>query len=179
MKKYLFIVLALFLMANIAMAADSTNASSTTVLEGDTWIVYHGTITFGAAAGTDNATSSAFYIGEANKEYGGIQVYFTDGNGTEDANGILGYSNDPAVDLTYFSETTYPDLDQIQTTVKWGKLGAPTDSTYCDFKEANWMVLKLDGQSGNPNGSVCNFFIFLHKKEGAPLRGAARVRDTT
>jgi hypothetical protein len=178
MKKYLFIVLALFLMANIAMAADSTNASSTTILEGDTWLIYYGTITTGSDS-TANHHSSAFYIGEANLEYGGLQIYFTNIPGTEDANGILGYSNDPAVDLTYFNFTTYPDLDQISTTVKWAKVGAPTDSTECDFKEANWMVIKLDGQAGHPAGAVANFFLYLHKKEGARNRNVGRVKSTT
>lgn len=178
MKRLILLFLVMFCFYNIAGAADAANASSTTILEGNRWVIYYGTITFGAAGGTDNATSSAFYIGECNLEYGGIQVYFTDGAGTEDANGFLQYSNDPDVDLTYFTSTTYSDLDQIQVTAKYDTIGI-NNGVNDPFKYMNWMVLKLDGQSGNPNSSVCNFFIFLHKKEGAPKTGVGRVKNTT
>lgn len=181
--KYLILAtLAFFFMTDIVSAADSTNCSSINYIEGNTWVVYYGTMTFGeddATDSTDNSWSQAMYIGECNEDYGGIQIYATNGAGTEDANGILCYSNDPDVDLTYFDAgTTYGELDQIQTTVKWDTLGYDTGLND-KFKYSNWLVIKLDGQAGNPAGSVYNFFVYLQKKKGVSKTGVARIKSTT
>jgi len=177
MKKFLFMILAFFVMASMVSAADSTNASSISILEGDTWLIYYGTITTGTDS-TANHNSQAMFIGSSNAEYGGIQVYFTNIPGTEDANGILKYSNDPAVKLANFSSTTYAGLDQISTTAKFDTLGVNAGVNDM-FKYSAWMVLQLDGQAGHPAGAVASFFIYLRKNEGAPKKNVGRVKNTT
>lgn len=178
MKLINILILLVFMVFSLngLFAADTT---STTIYhkEGDTWVLYYGTATFGSDS-TANVTTAAMDISDCNLNYGGIQCYFTNGAGTEDANGIIMYSNDPAADLTYFSSTTYTGLDQIQVTTKEDTLGI-NNGTDDQFKRSKWMVLKFDGQAGNPEGSVVNWFVFLHKKNEAVGKKVAGSKATS
>lgn len=175
-KNIFFVILAILIMAFNSFAADTTDTAVNWV-EGDTWILYYGPATFGAAGGTDNAYTQAFFIGDCNKEYGGISCYATNVAGTEDVNGIIEYSLEKdGANASFGGAETYADLDAIATTVVQDTLGINAGEDDM-FKHALWARIKFDGQTGNPNSLVMNWQVFLHKKVGAPKRGVAGAKS--
>lgn len=180
--RYLFsIIMVMLLVLGIPQtgtAADTTNCA-VSYYEGDTWIVYYGTVTFGSAGGTDNAYSQAMSIADVSNvadQYAYIQIWFTDGVGTEDANGTVQFSN--STTATTFSGTADANLDQIQVTVKTDTIGV-VNGALDGLRGNRYMRLKLDGQTGNPNGAVCNYYIKIPKAAGAPKRGVAGSKNTS
>ena len=173
--KILAVFAIIFLMAFNAFAADTTD-TAVNYVEGDTWIIYYGPATFGAAGGTDNAYTQAFYIADCNLQYGGIYCYATEA-GTEDVNPILEYSaDDDASNATFGWATTYADLDATGTTIKSDTLGINAGAQD-GFKFSKWARIKFDGQAGNENSLVMNWYVYLTKKPGAPTRGVAGAKS--
>ena len=179
MNKIFVLIISLFLVFNLAFATDTTNVAVSWV-EGDTYILYYGAVTFPAAAGTDNAFTQAMDISDCvvkqGELFGGIQVKFVDGTGTEDADGFIEYSN--SLTAADFLSVTDADLNQIQVTTKFDTVGVAT-AAMDYFQFSRYIRLKLDGQTGNPNGAVCNFYLKVYKREGAPKKGCAGAKDTS
>jgi len=177
--KYFKLFFIILFAVTALQAADTTNVAVNYV-EFDNAVLYYGPTTFGAAAGTDNCYTQAMDISfidrQAGAQYPGIQVWFTDGTGTEDANGFVQFSN--SVSRATAFGTTDGDLDQIQTTVKKDTIGV-SEGAFDGLYWSRYMWLKFDGQTGNPNGSVVNWYILIPKAQNAPKRGCAGVKDTT
>lgn len=177
LKKFLLIIITMLLMSFVSFAADTTNAA-VYWHETPTSITYYGTLKFGKAGGTDNVTSKAMYIAGCNRYFGEVAVYISDISGTEDANGIMLYADEDTTALTNFHGTTYAELDAIGTTLKADTLG--TEQHASDgFRSGVWMILKLDGQTGNPNAAEANFRITVFKSPGMPATGVAGVKSST
>ena len=175
--KFLIMIVAILFMAFGSLFAADTTDTQVNWKEGDTWILYYGPATFGVAGGTDNAYTQAFFIGEANLEYGGISCYGTNIAGTEDVNPILEYSQEKdGVNASFGGAITYADLDQVVTTLKTDTLGIEL-AVDDGFKRSLWARIKFDGQTGNPHSLSMNWYVFLHKKPGAPKRGVAGAKS--
>lgn len=182
--KRIFLVFLIFIICLLplsSMAADKQN-NAVSKIEGDTWILYYGVISMISTDTTDNHFTQAMYIAGCNKDYGYIQIVANDSAGTEDANGLLEYSNavqssGVIAHATFAGITTNAGLDQIQTTVKRDTVGVVL-GTDDDFKNSMWMRIKLDGQTSNPH-SLWNWWIWLYKDTGTPKNGVAGMKNTS
>jgi len=174
--KFLFMIVAIFIMAFGSLFAADTTDTAVNWVEGDTYIIYYGPATFGVAGGEDYCYTQAFYIADCNYEYGGIYCYATEA-GTEDVNAILEYSAaSTAANATFGWATTYADLDAIATTIKSDTLGINAGALD-GFKYSKWARIKFDGQTGNPHSLVMNWYVYVSKKPGAPKRDVAGAKS--
>lgn len=141
-------------------AADTTNVAVSKD-EDDFYVIYYGIATFGSAAGTDNCITQWMRVDFVDWAInpGMLQIWCFDASGTEDVNGYVQFSSSDSA--TSFKElATDADLDQIQTTVIWDTIGVSMGK--CMYG-AKYMRLKLDGQTGNPNGTKVNYYIYFQK----------------
>lgn len=164
MKRAFIIILFLFAMLQAQMAlAGTTYDQTVSKVEGEDWAMYYGVIDFFSDS-TGTFYTQAFAIEELNGEVGGIQAYCSDTTGTEDVNVALQYSNTMDIWLT----STVDILDQVVTTTKIDSVGEDQA-----FFKARYARISFIGQSGNPKGTDCYWFVFVNKKARAPKKCTA------
>lgn len=160
--KYLGLMFLVLFCSVQIFAADVTN-EAVNIEENKRFLMYYGTATFGAAGGTDDVTTQWMLVDFVDwiNSPGTLQVWATDISGTEDYNGYVEFSN-TTVGANFFYLTTDSDLDQIGITVKWDTVGVALGKKIYGVK---YMRLRFDGQTGNPNSLVVNWYITFVKPD--------------
>ena len=166
MLRFLFILIFL-IFAFAQLAAGTHYDQAVNKVEGEDWALYYGVIDF-TADSTGTFYTQAFVIEELNGAVGGIQAYCIDTTGTEDVNVAFHYSNT----LDVFLTSTVDVLDQVTTTMQIDSVGIDQA-----FYKTRYARLSFIGQSGNPKGAECHWYLFLNKKANAPRKCTA-VYDT-
>lgn len=159
----LIVIAALFYFAPEPAQAGDTYNQSVQWFEGETFILYYGTIAFSTDS-TGNFYTRAMDVGEANDAVGSIRADASDVTGTEDINIAIEYSNAPTAEYT---TSSIDILDQVTTTAKVDSLGDDPQ-----FFQHRWVRLKADGQAGNPAATTLSWWLFVKKRAGAPAKCA-------
>lgn len=161
MKCLGLVLLMLFYCVSI-FAADTTN-TAVNIEETEYFVMYYGTATFGVAGGTDDVTTQWMKVDFIDwiNSLGTLQVWATDIAGTEDYNGFIEFSN-TTVGANFFYLATDTDLDALAITVKWDTVGVAMAKKIYGVK---YMRLRFDGQTGNPNSLVVNWYITFVKPD--------------
>ena len=155
MKRYTLSFIIVALIAFLFIAADNYNQPTTTIQESFSYVHYK----FQTSAMGDSTGSyhcQPIFIGDCNDADGRVSVDMYNGTGTEDANILYHFSDD----LATWESTTPADLDNCTTTAKFDTIGIEEGTDDPKFHTHKWMVIEVDGQSGNPSDTY--LWINLH-----------------
>ena len=181
--KKLTALLLIIMMVTMAFSADVPN-KTVSVIEGNNYVLFYGTIAFSATDSTDNLTTQAVTSSWLDWENSTLRCNTNEASGIDVNLFVLGGGNK---DLTYFSSLyTQTVFDDINTATRaWYAL----KDTLLDTSNAvtwfvdpvagdRYKVLKFDGQAGNPATAIVYWYWWLPKKPGAPLRNAYLIEST-
>jgi len=164
MRKVLsFVLLVLCLAVLQVQAADTYNQPTELIAAGDRFEVWKiGPFTMTDSTG--NYYSKAIPIGGKNVSDGFISIRHTNIAGTEDINVSLQYDYQSKLPGgSWTAGTTDPTLDQLTGgTTKNDTLGIAAGVDQLLYHNSTFMVVKFDGQAGNPQTTV-TAYVFLNK----------------
>jgi len=174
---YPIILVAFFL---LLVAADNYNQPTVTIQEGVSYVHYKFQ-TAAMADSTGSYHSPPLFIGDCNDVDGRVSVDMYNGTGTEDANIIYHFSQD----LATWESTTPADLDNCTTTAKYDTIGINSGTDDLKFHVNKWMIIEVDGQTGNPSDTY--LWINLHLKKdvidvgptGQPIYVGSKAKKST
>ena len=158
MKKIIFLILLLGLVFS-TIAQDLYNKGTVTKkAEGYTYVLYKWEVTIpSGATATDNYHSPAIFIGDANVDDGTIQVKASQ---AANANLVYHYSNDNENWVTVGPDNNLKNLTNTFVTDTLGMINGSND---LNFHNSTYIVLELDGQTGNSTGTTWTVYIRLKK----------------